>query len=52
MDTTNEPRTDIIISLIDLVFNALSVVTNLITSQLPDLFTNLLTQILAALGLS
>jgi len=52
MDSTNEPRVDVILAVMDLVFNAISVVTNLITAQLPDLFTNWLNQLLAALGIS
>jgi len=38
MDPTNEPRVDIIVAMIDLVFNALSVVTNLVVAQLSDAF--------------
>lgn len=37
--TTNEPRVDIIVAMIDLVFNALSVINNLIVDQLSDAFT-------------
>lgn len=36
--TTNEPRVDIIVAMIDLVFNGISVINNLIVSQLADLF--------------
>ena len=38
MDPTTEPRTDIIVAMIDLVFNALSVIQNYIVSQLGPLF--------------
>ncbi len=38
MDSTNEPRVDIIVAMIDLVFNGLSVINNLIVSQLSDWF--------------
>ena len=38
MEPTTEPRTDIIVGMIDLVFNAISVITNYIVAQLPPLF--------------
>ena len=38
MNPTTEPRTDIIVAIINLVFNAVSVVTSFIVAQLPSLF--------------
>jgi len=52
MEPTTEPRTEFIVAIIDLVFNALSVVTNLVTSQLPDLFTQWLNALLGAFGIA
>ena len=38
MNPTSEPRTDIIVAMIDLVFNALSVIQNYVVSQLGPIF--------------
>lgn len=38
MNTTTEPRVDIIVAMINLVFNAINVITNYIVAQLPALF--------------
>jgi hypothetical protein len=38
MDPTTEPRTDIIVAMIDLVFNAISVLQNYFVAQLEPFF--------------
>ena len=41
--TTTEPRTDLIIQVIELVFQALDVLTNFLVGQFQDVVTQILT---------